>query len=502
MNYHINLESLVQQKVDCLILPVFENMTLSEAGNKINELTQGQLASLLNQGDLDTQLGHSLRLHQLPGLPATRVLCVYCDKKETFESTQFRKVIASTATALQTGNLQKVAYDIEGFQVSQQDISWKIRTSIELIETAYYRFETFKRLSSPRKLLKSIDFCLGDAKQKNIAETAILQGLAIAEAMHLTRDLANRPANHCTPTDMATQATELAKQFPTIKVEVLEKNHAEVAKMGAFLAVARGSNEPPKFVVIHYTPSNNTKQKPIVLVGKGVTFDSGGISIKPSNKMEEMKFDMTGAASVLGVLQASAQLKLPLAIIGVLPLTENLPSGTATKPGDVVTTLSGQTIEVLNTDAEGRLILADALTYSERFNPQVVIDIATLTGAIVVSLGPVATGLMSPNEDLAKALEAAGQESGDRVWRLPLWDDYQEFIKSNVADIANIGDGSGAGSITAACFLSHFTKKFCWAHLDIAGTAWKSGKDKAATGRPVPLLVQYLLNYCKNLPVS
>jgi leucyl aminopeptidase len=330
------------------------------------------------------------------------------------------------------------------------------------------------------------------------AQSAIEEANALVAGVNLTKDLANMPSNHATPSYIAQYAKQLAQEETNLNVQVLEADDEDVKKMGAFLAVAKGSSEPPKLVVIHYQPETNKEQAPIALVGKGVTFDSGGISLKPSAKMEEMKFDMAGAASVLGTIKTIARLKLPIPIVGILPLVENLPSGTATKPGDVVKTLSGQTVEILNTDAEGRLILADALTYSRRFNPAVVLDIATLTGAVVVALGGIATGLMTTDTQLKQALEHSGQESGDPVWALPLWDDYQEMIKSNIADMANLGEG-GAGTITAACFLSRFTEGMRWAHLDVAGTAWKSGQNKAATGRPVPLLVHYILDYCHNL---
>lgn len=290
---------------------------------------------------------------------------------------------------------------------------------------------------------------------------------------------------------MAEQAKILAKEVE-LDIQVLKKDAIEKEGMGALLAVAQGSEQPPHFVVLEYNGAKKG-QKPVVLVGKGVTFDSGGICIKPAAGMEEMKFDMAGAASVLGTLKAIALLKLPINVVGIMPLTENLPSGSAVKPGDIIKSLSGQTIEVINTDAEGRLILADALTYSERFEPDVVIDMATLTGAIIIALGAVATGLMSNDTTLSDELAKAGEQSHDRIWPLPLWDDYQEQIDSNIADISNIGIGGGK-SITAACFLSRFTKKFRWAHLDIAGTAWRSGQNKTATGRPVSLLVQFLLN--------
>jgi len=313
--------------------------------------------------------------------------------------------------------------------------------------------------------------------------------------MCLTKDLGNLAPNICTPAYLAKQAKDLAKSHK-LKVTVLEEKDMEKLGMGSLLSVAQGSEQPAKLIVLEYQGLSK-KDNPIVLVGKGVTFDTGGISLKPAAEMDEMKFDMSGAASVLGTLQAVAEMKLPVNVVGIIPATENMPSGKATKPGDVVTSLSGQTIEVLNTDAEGRLILCDALTYAERYNPKVVIDIATLTGACVIALGNFTTGLLSNDDKLAQALLAAGEHAGDRAWQLPLWDEYQDLLKSNFADIANIG-GRAAGTITAACFLSRFTKKYRWAHLDIAGTAWKSGKEKGSTGRPVPLLTQFLIDQSKS----
>src|SRR3569832_733229 len=327
---------------------------------------------------------------------------------------------------------------------------------------------------------------LGDGQFRKIIAKAV------AEGIKPTKDLGNLPPKLCTPGYLADQARTLAKRHKTIKVEVLDRGDMEKLGMGALLAVARGSQEPPKLIVVQYRGGKKI-DRPVALVGKGVTFDSGGISIKPAQAMDEMKFDMCGAASVLGTRETIALLKLPLNVVGVIPSTENLPSGTATKPGDVVTSLSGQTIEILNTDAEGRLILCDALTYTERFEPDVVIDIATLTGACVVALGKHASGLLGNNEALIQDLLKAGKETGARAWELPLWEDYQDQLKTHFADMANVG-GRDGGTITAACFLSRFTKKFQWAHLDIAGTAWLTGDKKGATGRPVPLLTQYLLD--------
>jgi leucyl aminopeptidase len=314
----------------------------------------------------------------------------------------------------------------------------------------------------------------------------------MAQGMALAKDLANLPGNICTPSYLADEARRLGRKSSKLKVTVLEEKQMEKLGMGALLSVSRGSRQPAKLIVLEYK-GGKADARPVALVGKGLTFDAGGISIKPAEKMDEMKYDMCGGASVLGTLAACVALDLPLNVVGIIPSSENLPDGDANKPGDIVTSMSGQTIEILNTDAEGRLILCDALTYTERFKPAAVVDIATLTGACIIALGDQASGLLANDDKLADELLAAGQSSGDRAWRLPLWDEYQSQLDSNFADMANVG-GRPAGTITAACFLARYTKQFKWAHLDIAGTAWKSGgKDKGATGRPVPLLTQFLL---------
>ena len=347
----------------------------------------------------------------------------------------------------------------------------------------------------PTRPLKRMTLFLSDRRRQKPAQKGLDHGQAIAKGMQLTKDLSNLPGNICTPSYLADQARKLGRTSPKLKIQVLEEKQMEKLGMGALLSVSRGSRQPAKLIIMEYK-GGKPASKPIVLVGKGLTFDAGGISIKPAAAMDEMKYDMCGGASVFGTLQACVAMDLPLNVIGVVPSSENLPDGDANKPGDIVTSMSGQTIEVLNTDAEGRLILCDALTYSERFEPVAVVDIATLTGACIVALGDQASGLMTNDDPLGAELLAAGQQTGDRAWQLPLWDDYQEQLDSNFADMANIGGGKGAGTITAACFLSRYTKKFKWAHLDIAGTAWLSGKAKGATGRPVPLLTQFLLKRC------
>lgn len=437
-------------------------------------------------------------LYSIPGI-AERVLLVYCGKESNFKYAEFRKVTSCVAAVLKSSHINKAATFLTDLEVEGWDLEGKIRQTIALTEDCFYRFDKFKTQQEGKvtvRHLRAYVFNLVTSAELPNVEKAIAQALAITSGIKLAKDLANSPANTCTPCYMADQAKNLAEEAG-LAITILEKEDIKKEAMNALLAVAQGSEQPPRFVTLKYEGAAKA-EKPVVLVGKGVTFDSGGICIKPAARMEEMKFDMAGAASVLGTLKAVAALKLPINVVGIMPLTENLPSGKAVKPGDVVTSLSGQTIEVINTDAEGRLILADALTYSKRFDPDVVIDMATLTGAIIIALGAVATGLMGNDDALADELKKAGEQTHDRVWSLPLWEEYQEQIDSNVADISNIGMGGG-NSITAACFLSRFTKNFRWAHLDIAGTAWKSGKDKTATGRPVSLLVQFLLNRCNNI---
>jgi leucyl aminopeptidase len=426
------------------------------------------------------------------GTLADRVLLVGLGKERDFRDREFRSAIRSAVKLLnETGSYEAVVYLTEE-KVKRREVAWRVEHAVLVAMDAVYRFEQMK--SEPtevRRPLRKLTLSVPQRSDLAAGEAAAARGLAIAHGTDLTKDLGNLPANVCTPRYLAERAQELGKEFPDIKVTVLEPAQIEQLGMGTFLSVTAGSEEPPRFIVLEYEQAVK-KQKPIVLVGKGITFDTGGISIKPSADMDQMKFDMCGAASVLGAFRAVAELKAKLNVVGLIPACENMPSGRATKPGDIVKSMSGQTVEVLNTDAEGRLIMADALTYAERYEPQAVVDIATLTGAIVIALGHVASGVFSNSDPLARALIAAGDDAYDRGWQMPLWDDYQEGLASNFADFANVAGRAGS-SITAACFLSRFTRKYDWAHLDIAGIAWKEGKDKGATGRPVPMLATWLL---------
>jgi leucyl aminopeptidase len=393
--------------------------------------------------------------------------------------------------ALNATGAEEATLHLPELAVGRRDAAWKVAHAVTVAREGAYRFTQMKSKSeSDGPALHRLTLNVDRASEKRAA-SGLAQGLAVAHGMSLAKDLGNLPPNVCTPTYLANQARELAKRY-RIKITVLERAEMEKLGMHTLLSVAQGSAQPPKFIVLEYR-GGPKKQKPVVLVGKGITFDTGGISLKPAPEMDEMKFDMCGAASVLGTMKAVGEMKLPVNVIGVVPTTENMPGGRATRPGDIVKSLSGQTVEILNTDAEGRLILCDALTYVERFQPAAVIDIATLTGACVIALGHVASGLFSNDDALAREVLAAADTAYDRAWHMPVWDDYQEQLKSNFADFANIG-GRPAGAVTAACFLARFAGKFKWAHLDIAGTAWKSGKEKGATGRPVPLLTQFLVN--------
>ncbi len=485
-----------KQRTACVVIGVYESRRLSEIGNRLDEVGDKYLSSILRRGDLEGKIGQTLLLHNVPGTLADRVLLVGCGKERELGDTQFRKVITEAIKRLHdTGSMEAVCY-LTDLNVKGKDIDWKVRQTIETAQAALYRFERLKtKTDTVRRPLRKIILSVSSRRELIASEKSAREAQAVVSGVQLTKDLANLPGNICTPTHLADEAKQIATRYERMSCKVLTEAQMKKQNMNALLAVSQGSDQPGCLIVLEYN-GGDKKEKPYVLVGKGVTFDSGGISIKPSDKMDEMKYDMCGAASVLGTLQAVGELGLPINVVGVIPSVENLPSGKAVKPGDIVTTMSGQTVEILNTDAEGRLILCDALTYVEKYDPAIVIDIATLTGACVVALGKHAHGLLSTHNPLTNDLLNAGKYTGDRAWELPLWDEYQEQLDSPFADMANIG-GRDGGTITAACFLSRYTKKYHWAHLDIAGTAWLEGKkEKGATGRPVSLLTQYLLDRC------
>jgi leucyl aminopeptidase len=457
MNISVKTLDITRHKTDCHVVAVFE--------------------------------GAKLLLHDVKGLAAKRVLLVGCGKNKKLSDSEYRKILMTVASALNTYKIGDAAIYLSDVELTGRDDNWKIRQISQILTQSQYRYARTLSGNSSKPSLKKIAIHISKTNPK--ASQAAKVGKAIANGMAVTRELGNLPGNICTPTYLGSEAKKIGRQYG-IKVSVLGQKQIETLKMGSFLSVARGSHEQPKLIVFEYKGAAKAGN-PIALVGKGITFDSGGISIKPGAAMDEMKFDMCGAASVLGVMRSLGELKPKVNVVGVIAASENLPDGKANKPGDVVTSMSGQTIEILNTDAEGRLVLCDALTYTEKFKPRAVIDIATLTGACVIALGHYCAGLLGNDQKLIDKLLAAGENAADRAWQLPMWDEYQESLKSNFADMANIG-GRSAGTITAACFLSRFARKFKWAHLDIAGIAWDTGANKGATGRPVPLLMEYILS--------
>ncbi|MHB1359263.1 MAG: leucyl aminopeptidase [Rhodocyclaceae bacterium] len=491
MEFSIKSGSPEKQRTACVVVGVFESRKLSLPAELLDNAARGYLAELLRRGDMEGKAGNTLLLHKVPGAEADRVLLVGLGREREFREKEYRAAIATAVRTLnETGGFDGTLYLTE-LPVKKRGVAWRVRQAVLVAEETLYRFDQLKsKKDDVRRPLRKLTFCVERRTELAAAEQALSEGQAIANSMNYMKDLANLPGNICTPTYLAEQAGALGREHG-LAVEVLDRAAMEKLGMHSLLAVSRGSHQPPQFIIVKHL-GGKPDAKPIVLVGKGVTFDTGGISLKPAAEMDEMKFDMSGAASVLATLKAAAMMQLPLNIIAVVPTVENMPGGGAIRPGDIVTSMSGQTIEILNTDAEGRLILCDALTYVERFAPDCVIDVATLTGACVIALGGVVSGLLANDDALARELLDAGHDGWDRAWQLPLFDDYQEQLKSNFADMGNIG-GRPAGTITAACFLSRFTKKYDWAHLDIAGTAWRSGKEKGSTGRPVPLLTHFLL---------
>lgn len=489
--------SLHQIKTAALAVGVFAEGILSPAADIIDHASNGALREVLKT-EFKAKPNTHLVLRNLPGVAAVRVILVGLGKQATYNAAAHAGGELVFANYCVNASLAEGVSALASIDDSKSTLRARARAAAMAAGRATYQYNLTlgkEDRTAPPKLKKLLVWCT--RAQAAEAQAGLREGQAIANGMHLTRLLGDLPPNICTPTYLGQTAKALAKEFKTLKAEVLERKEIEALKMGSFLSVAHGSYESPVFIVLKHTPPGpkptaKNRKAPIVLVGKGITFDAGGISLKPAANMDEMKYDMCGAASVLGTLRAIAELELDREVIALIPACENLPSGRANKPGDVVTSMSGQTIEILNTDAEGRLVLCDALTYAERFKPAAVIDVATLTGACVVALGHINTGLFSQDDALAEHLLQAGRDTNDTAWRMPIEEAYQEQLRSNFADIANIG-GPPAGAVTAACFLSRFTSSYPWAHLDIAGTAWRSGKDKGASGRPVPLLVQYLI---------
>lgn len=492
MEFTAQTGALASQPTPCLILGVFAQQPLAGLAAAIDAATEGRLSALWKKGDLAGEAGRTLLLYELPGLAAERLLLIDFGKPEEFNRSNYRKTLAAAVAVLQQMQAGAAIFALPETLPADLALAAAVRDILLTATDQAYRYtRTKKDKQAPRMPLAHLTLWMSREADLAIAEQSIRQGAAMAMGIELARELGNLPGNLCTPTYLADQARALAERYDALATEVLDESAMTELGMGALLSVARGSRQPAQLIVMKYQ-GGGADERPIMLVGKGLTFDAGGISLKPAAEMDEMKYDMCGGASVLGALLAACELHLPLNLVGVVPAAENLPDGAANKPGDIVTSLSGQTVEILNTDAEGRLILCDALTYCKRFDPALVIDVATLTGSCVVALGKHAAALFTADDSLAMELANAGERVGDRAWRMPLWEDYQQQLDSNFADMANVGGREG-GAITAACFLSRFTKEYLWAHLDIAGVAWVGGKEKGGTGRPVALLTQFLL---------
>ena len=492
MEFKIKSGDLAEQKTSCLILGVFEKRKLSGPAETIDKVSGGHLSDVLRKGDLDGEIGRTLMLYGVPGVSCERVLLVGCGKRKELNRRGYGRSIAAAASLLNETRTTEALCTLPELIPEDMDLYSTVRDAVTVCVDKVYRYDQTKAEKKPPKFpLQRFHVWISKKQDTRSAEQAVRHGAAIARGVSLAKDLGNLPGNICTPSYLADRALALGNAHSGLRVKILDESDMQELGMSALLSVSRGSRQPAKLIVMEYR-GGKKGSKPLVLVGKGLTFDAGGISLKPSANMDEMKYDMCGGASVFGTMKAALELELPINLIGVVPASENLPDGDANKPGDIVTSMSGQTIEVLNTDAEGRLILCDALTYCERFDPAAVVDMATLTGACVVALGKHPTGLFTQDEKLATEILKAGEAAADRAWRLPLWDEYQDELDSNFADMANIGTRYG-GAITAACFLARYTKKYRWAHLDIAGVAWLGGKNKGSTGRPVSLLSELLL---------
>ncbi|MGB1289506.1 MAG: leucyl aminopeptidase [Porticoccaceae bacterium] len=483
MKFTASCAELSGLKADSLILPT--GSTLENSANTVDQWSNNAISTAIASGEFTGKSGQVLVLN-FSGLTIQRIILLGSDGLSN--QRQVKKAISAACSALNKTK-SKSALWIGGNLA--ENIQAEASIVAQSINTSVYNYK--KKAEKEKPNLESLVFWSHLQSETSAIENAMSYGAAVGDGMNIARQLGNLPANICTPSYLADQAISLGKaklNKASISTEILDRADMQKLNMNSLLSVAEGSDEPPKLIVINYQGAD-AKTKPVVLVGKAVTFDSGGISLKPGRGMDEMKYDMCGGASVLGVMTALIELELPINVVGIIPATENMPNGRATKPGDVVTSMSGQTIEILNTDAEGRLILCDSLTYAAKFNPDTVIDIATLTGAVISALGKVASGILSNDQQLANDLIESGTQSADPVWQLPLWEEYDDLLKSNFADMANIG-GPQAGTITAGCFLARYAKDYKWAHLDVAGTAWISGANKGATGRPVPLLMEYL----------
>ncbi len=491
----INVTARLPKTIEnaCQIIFLFSDGKLKGAARKIDAESNNAIKKLFSTDDFSATCGQTLVLHNLSGTQAERVLLVGLGDRAIARTSHWIKAAAAAAATLVDTPARVGLTDcLTSSPITALGISEQAMHLARELENATYVFGLHPRQAPKASSTLEQFYCTADKATLEAASKGAYQGIAIAKGMSVAKDLGNLAPNICTPTYLADKAIAMADSCDSLSTTILDEADMESLGMHALLAVSHGSRQPATLIVMNYQ-GKKRKGSPIILVGKGVTFDTGGISIKPSSAMDEMKFDMCGAASVFGAMQSMIELAPDINVMGIVAAAENMPDGNAARPGDVVTSMSGQSIEILNTDAEGRLVLCDALTYAEQFKPAAVIDIATLTGACVVALGDVASAVIGNDQDTIDALLAASSTSGDHCWQLPLWDEYQTQLDSNFADVANIG-GAKAGAITAACFLSRFTTSLNWAHLDVAGTAWKSGADKGATGRPVPLLVQFILD--------
>ena len=489
MEFSIKGGDLSKLKTDCIVVGVFDSKKLSKPALVLDKAAKGQLAAAVASGDISGKTGSTLLLQSVPGIVAKRVLLVGCGAEKEYGNKVFASALSSAFKALRATAATDVTISLDaGYGVAS--LAWKAEQAACLAIEGAYRFTQLKSKSDDKNVGKALTIHVNGKFNEKSLKAALKRGEAIGEGMSLTKTLGNLPPNIATPAYLANTAKDLAKAYK-FKCTILEKKDMEKLGMNTLLSVSKGSYLPPKFIVLEHN-GGKKGAAPIVLVGKGITFDTGGISLKPGAEMDEMKYDMQGAGSMIGVMKTVGMLKLRLNIVMLVPTCENMPGGNATRPGDIVKSMNGITVEILNTDAEGRLILCDALTYAERFKPAVVVDAATLTGAIVIALGHVTTGIFANDDKLAHELVGAGVAANDAAWHLPMGPEYDEGLKSNFADLPNISGGRAGGSITAACFLGRFTKSYKWAHMDIAGTAWKSGADKGATGRPVPLLAHFL----------
>jgi leucyl aminopeptidase len=485
-----NSDIITKLKNECLVISISSEKEQSAFVKDLDQFTKGMITQLIKSGDISGELGQTTLLYPYMNNLRQKILFVGCGKFKEFDLSKSKKLIQTVINEVIAKKIKTISWDLLTINSS---ISDEVAKQLpQIVSEITYRFDEFKSNKTIELSLNNIALLYNDPKLVDTVSNNLAQGQIIANAVESTKTLANMPSNICNAQYLADQGKQLGKRHSSLKVSCLGEKELTKLNMNAYLAVGRGSQNESIMTVIEYKGAKEKNAQPYVLVGKGLTFDSGGISIKPSASMDEMKYDMCGAATVYGVMKAVAELELPINVVGIMAGCENMPNGNAYRPGDILTTMSGITVEVINTDAEGRLVLCDVLTYVERYNPKIVFDIATLTGACIVALGHHYTGVMGNNEKLVAQLILSSNKAGDKAWALPIDNDFQEQIKSSCADIVNAG-GRDGGTITAACFLSRFTEKYPWAHLDIAGTAWQSGAKKGATGRPVAMLIQYLL---------